>query len=151
MKKTFILGVKNTTTQTVPVDGLVNLGSIYRRYDDKDCSGFRAYAINGDSISLQQKGMYKVSVSATFNAAAAGDITLQLLENGTAIPGALATETITTATTEIRSISFDYFIVVDRTCVLGNLSTLVKSLSIQNTGTASANITSLIVNIVKLF
>lgn len=66
-----------------------------------------------------------------------------------AVPGVLASQTITTAGTEIRSISFDYFVLVDSTCLLGNVSTVTKNISLQNTGVGTT-ITSLIVDVLKV-
>lgn len=144
-----LLGTKNTATQTVPVAGFVNLGSVYRRYCKKNSCGIRTFDFDSSSISLNQQGFYKITLTATVSAPAAGDVTLQLLENGTPITGALATETITTATTEFRNIAIDYFILVDKTCILNNLSTLAKSISVQNTGVA-ATITNIIVDVLKV-
>lgn len=144
-----LLGVKNTTPQTVLTGGLINLGSVYRRYCKKNSCGVKTFDFNANSIALQQQGMYKITVSATFNGTAAGTATIQLLENGIVVPGALASHTITTAGTEIRSISFDYFVLVDSACLLGNVSTAAKNISLQNTGVGTT-ITSLIVNVIKV-
>lgn len=144
-----LLGTKNTTSQTVLTGGLINLGSIYRKYCKKNNCGVKTFDFNSNSIYLQQQGMYKITVSATFTGTAAGTATIQLLENDIVVPGALASETITTAGTEIRSISFDYYVLVDSACLLGNMSTQSKSITLQNTGVGTT-ITSLVVNVLKV-
>lgn len=144
-----LIGTRNTTSQAVVTGGVVDLGSTYRRYYKKNDCGLTTFALNGDAISIQQAGVYKITVSATFTAPAAGDITLQLYENGVAIPGALATETITTATTEFRSVSFDIYVLVDSLSVLGNLSTLTEDITVVNTGDA-ATITNIVVDVLKV-
>lgn len=144
-----LLGTRNTTSQDVVASGIVDLGSTYRRYCRKNECGVSTFALNGDAISLQQSGVYKVTVSATFTAPVAGDVTLQLYENGVAIPGALATETITTSTTEFRSVSFDIYVLVDSANILGNWSTLTKDLTVVNTGVAST-ITNIVVDVLKV-
>jgi hypothetical protein len=131
-----LIGLKNTATQTVDVDGLINLGSVYRRYDKKGCQcGLRAFEVNANGITLQQSGIYHIT--AIFESAAAA--TVQLLVNGVAIDGAVATDT--------QSV-IDYFVVVDSGCVLGNNTTVAQSISFQNTG-AAATFTNVIVNVVK--
>ncbi len=144
-----LIGTKNTTSQTVPTGGLINLGSVYRKYCKKNSCGVKTFEFTNNAIALQQQGMYLVKVSATFTGTAAGTATIQLLENGVAVPGVLASQTITTAGTEIRSISFDYFVLVDSTCLLGNVSTVTKNISLQNTGVGTT-ITSLIVDVLKV-
>ena len=88
------------TVASIASDGVLPLTTIVRR---------RGSSIqqSNDSIVLGTPGYYHVSVSVTFTAPAAGIITLKLLQNGTPVQGAIASTTITTATTEVRSLSFD--------------------------------------------
>ena len=88
------------TLASILADGIIPLSTIARR---------RSYAIqqSNDSILLNAPGYYKVSLNITFTAPEAGDVTVELRQDGVAVPGATATETITTATTEVRTISFD--------------------------------------------
>lgn len=143
-----LLGIKNITTQTVPALGLVDLGTVYRRYCTKDACGFRTFEVTGDSISIQHPGMYAVTVTATFTAPAAGDVTLQLYEDGVAVPGALATETITTADTETRTVSFDYTVLVNCTRIL-NTTAITKNITVVNTG-VEADFSNIVVNVLKV-
>lgn len=144
-----LLGVKNFATQDVVAGGIVNLGQVYRRYCKKNTCGIRTFDFAGTSITLNHSGIYKVTATATFTAPVAGDVTISLFENGVAISGASATETITTATTESRSIALDYFILVDNDSVLNSISTIAKSISLVNTGVAST-ITNVVVDVVKV-
>lgn len=143
-----LLGVKNTASQTVVTDGIVNLGAVYRKFCKKNC-GVTAFAFNGNSISLNHKGIYHLTLNANVSGTAAGDVTLQLAENGVIIPGALATETITTATTEIRNLTIDYYLLVDNTCILGTDSTLAKTITVLNPGVGSI-INNIVVNVEKV-
>ena len=144
-----LLGLKNIGTQSIATDGLVNLGSVYRKYCKK-CSGITTFAMqSGDSVILQQQGMYHLTFTAVGTGDVAGDVSLQLLENGTAIDGAVSTHTITTPTTELRTFVIDYYILVNANCVLGNYSTLAKSISIQSTG-VDATLTNVVLNIEKV-
>lgn len=143
-----ILGLKNTFTQVVDEGALIDLGAVYRKYCKKiNC--VKTFDVTSNSVALQETGMYLVDVNATFTAEAAGDVTIQLYENGIAIPGALATETITTPTTEARSISFSYIVSVDCGCILNNQTVLSKVLSLVNTG-VEATFSNVVVNIVKV-
>lgn len=143
-----LLGAKNGTTQTLLTNSLVDFGAVYRRYCKKDC-GVRTFDFTSNSIVLQKSGIYHITISAIVSSATAGDVTLQLFENGVAIPSAIATETITTPTTEFHTTTLDYYILVDSDCVLGRTSTLAKSITLVNTG-IGATITNIVVNVDKV-
>ena len=144
-----LLGTKNATTQTVATGGLINLGQTYRRYCKKNQCGVRTFDFNANSISLNHQGIYHVTATFVGSGDEAGVVTIQLLENGNVVDGAISSETITTADTELRTFVIDYFILADAECVLGNYSTLAKSISFTNTG-VDATFTSVIVNVEKV-
>jgi hypothetical protein len=85
---------------TVAANGILPLTTIVRR---------RGQSIqqSNDSVVLGAPGYYHASVSLTFTAPAAGIATVQLMQDGIPVSGATASTTITTATTEVRSLSFD--------------------------------------------
>lgn len=116
------------TLSSILADGILPLDTIARR---------RSNAIQqaNNSILLNVPGYYRVSLNVTFTAPAAGDVTVELRQDGVAVPGATATETITTATTEVRTISFEAIV---RVPCYGAPSTL----TFVNTGVAisSSNI-----------
>ena len=145
-----LIGTRNATSQVVASGGLVNLGEVYRRYCKKNSCGIGTFNFSGSSISLQHSGIYKISVSATFTSPVAGDVTLQLFENGVSIPSALATETITTADTETRSVSFDIYVLVDKDCILGTNTISVETISLVNTSVGAVNITNVVVDVLKV-
>ncbi|AXF52117.1 MAG: spore surface glycoprotein [Podoviridae sp. ctcf755] len=143
-----LLGVKNTASQTLLANGIVNLGAVYRKYCKKNC-GIGTFAFNGNSISLNRKGIYHLTLTAIVAGTVAGNVTLQLAENGVLVPGALATQTITTANTELRTLTIDYYFLVDDTCILGNDTTLAKTITVVNTGVGST-ISNIVVNVDKV-
>lgn len=143
-----LLGTRNSTTQTLGVGDLIDFGAVYRRYDKKGSCGFRVFEVNGSSISLQHEGIYHVTAVITFTAPVAGVVTFNLAEDEILIPSALVSETITTATTEVRTATLDFYVLVDSNCILGRVSSL-KNISIENTGVAST-ITNVVVNIDKV-
>ena len=145
-----LLCSKNIATQDVLATGLVNLGQTYRRYDKKGSCGFRAFEFAGNSITLQHSGVYHLTAVITFTGSVAGDFTFQLVEGGVAIPGAIATETITTPTTEFRTVTLDYFILVDNECLLGRNTVPSESISIINASEETATVTNVIVNVEKV-
>lgn len=144
-----LIGIKNTTSQTVPVDGTINLGSVYRRYCKKNNCGVRTFDTTSTSVSLQHQGIYHITSTLIASAPAAGDVTVQLLINDTPIPGAISTETITTATTEFRTLVIDYYALVDDINLLGNNTTAIDTITLQNTGVA-ATFTNVVLNIDKV-
>ena len=143
-----LLGVKNTTTQAVLADGIVNIGSVYRRYCKKTKCGLPTFARTANDITLQGEGIYHVTATFVFTAPAAGVVTVQLLANGEVVEGAFASETITTAATELRTMVIDYYIKVDSECNLGFENVSPETISFQNTGVA-ATFTSVVVNVSK--
>lgn len=52
-----LLGAKNTTSQTVLTNDIVNLGAVYRKYCKKNCET-NTFTFNSTSVSLNQKGVY---------------------------------------------------------------------------------------------
>lgn len=144
-----LIGTKNIASQTVLTDELINIGSIYRKYCKKNRCGVPAFSQNGNGITLQQSGIYHITAVLVGTGTVAGDVTVQLLKDGIAIPGILSTQTITTAETETRTFVLDAYILVDDDCVLGNQTTDAKTISLQNTG-VGATFTSVVLNIDKV-
>lgn len=82
--------VANTSQQAVTSGGNVSMGTAMRRIG-------RAFAANSGAIEARQCGYASVSICATVAPTAAGTVTLTLLRNGTAVPGAVATAQVATA------------------------------------------------------
>lgn len=144
-----LIGVKNTGTQTVLTDGIINIGSVYRRYCKKNACGVGAFSRTSNDVSLQHSGIYHLTATFVVSAPAAGVVTAQLLLNGVEVDGAFASETITTATTELRTMVIDYYILVDKDCILNTESTIAQTISFANTGD-DATYTSVVVNVDKV-
>lgn len=142
-----LIGVKNTTSQTVDALGAINLGTVYRRYCKKNNCGFRTFETDATSITLQQQGIYHVTVTLVGTATAAGDVTVSLLEN--AIATAFTTETVTTPVTELHTFVIDQYVIVDNVTLLGSNTVAAKTLSLQNTG-VEATFTSVTFNVEKV-
>lgn len=144
-----LIGVKNTGTQTVLADGLVNIGSVYRRYCKKNACGVPTFTRTANDISLNHSGIYHLTATFVASAPTAGDVTVQLLVNGETVDGAFASETITTATTEFRTMVIDYYVLVDKDCILNTEATVSQTISFENTGD-DATFTSVVVNVDKV-
>ena len=146
-----LLGTKNIGTQTVLADGVINIGSVYRKYCKKNSCGVTAFSRTANDISLQHEGIYHLTATFVGSASAAGVVTLQLATNGTLVDGAVSSETITTADTEVRTFVIDYYVLVDKDCILGNESTTAQTISFLNTSTdIDVTLTSVIVNVEKV-
>jgi hypothetical protein len=117
-----VLYVVNNTTQTVLANGTVLPGTVVH----KNCNS--QATLSGNAINVLGTGYFTIDVSATFTGAAAGEATLQLYKDGVAIPGAVGSQTITTADTEYRSISFTCEIL--KSCNCNSISTI----TLVNTG-----------------
>jgi hypothetical protein len=88
--------VANPNIQDVVVDGLINLGSVYRRF------GCNVNLATANSIRLDGAGYYDIDASFTVAPTAIGDATITLFKNGVAIPGATATESATVANVPVN-------------------------------------------------
>ena len=146
-----LIGTKNIGTQTVLPDGIINIGSVYRRYCKKNACGFGAFSRTANDISLQHSGIYHITATLVGSGDVAGVITVQLAVNGELVDGAFSSQTITTADTELRTFVLDYYVLVDKDCILGSESTVAQTISLVNTsGTVTATFTSVIVNVDKV-
>lgn len=86
------------TTANVAAGGALPLTTVARRITPR-------IQLGSDSANVAVPGYYELNATITFTADAAGDVTIAAYQNGEAIPGIIATETITTATTETRTIA----------------------------------------------
>lgn len=144
-----LIGTRNTTTQTVPAGSALLVGDVYRRYCKKNSCGVPAFATNLTSIAAQHGGIYHVTANVTFTAPVAGVITFQLTQGDVPIPGAIASETITTATTEVRTTTIDFYVLVNNDCVLGTPTIIGSNIGVTNTGALAATVTNYVLNVSK--
>lgn len=129
------INIVTTSSSAVVAGGTLPLTTIVRRYG---C----ALNQSGNSVLLNESGYYLVNVTATFTAPVAGVVALTLNQNGSAVTGATSSTTITTATTEVRSLSFSAIVRV----VCGAAP---STLSIVDTGVA-ATFSNIAINVVKI-
>lgn len=129
--------VATTTPTPVLATGTLPLSTIVRR---NPCG----INLSGNSVNITDRGSnyYLVTVNATFTAPVAGVVTLDLQQNGANVIGATASTTITTATTEVRSLSFQAIV---RT--FNNIG--LDTLSIVNSGVA-ATFSNINMSVIKL-
>lgn len=75
------LYMANTQTQTVAVNGLINFGSVIRRFGQN---------INGaaTNVYLDGAGYYRIDTNFNLVTTAAGTVTVTLYKDGNPIPGA---------------------------------------------------------------
>lgn len=137
-----LLNLVNATSQSVLTGGIVNLGSVVHRV----CGGTFDFT-NSNTISLNTQGWYKVHVTINATGTAVGVNTFQLYQNGVAIPGALASHTIS-AVGDVRNFSFETIIRVLPSCVCQNNSPV--NLTILNNGASEITINNITIDIVKV-
>ena len=109
----------NTASTVVPVGSAISLGSIIRRFG---CG----VSYNGGAISLNDRGYYDIDVGVTFTAADAGNVTITVYQDGVAVPGATATATITTATTQVESVTIPTIVRVINSCASSQITVVVS-------------------------
>jgi len=147
----YLVGLKNISSQTVLSNGAIQLTDVgsYRRNCRKNINGTKVFDITNTSVTLNWEGMYHITATLVGTGTEAGDVTVQLFQNGNPVTGALSTQTITTADTEFRTFVIDYYVLVDNTCVLGCNSPLAQAMSLENTG-VGATFTSVVFNVEKV-
>lgn len=143
-----LIGTRNFSTQTVVADEIINIGTVYRKYCKKNACGVMAFTRTVNDITLNHSGIYHITATLVGSGTTTGDVTVQLFANGEAIDGAFSTQTITTANTELRTFVIDYYILVDKDCVLGSEATVANTISLVNTG-VGATFTSVVLNVSK--
>ena len=134
-----MINTYNTTAQNVVANGTITFTT------DRILTGCTVTR-NGNTFQLNKPGYYYV----TFNAVAAatetvGDLTVELYNNGVAVPGAIATVTTTTAGNN-DNYAFTTIIRVLPSCPMVNNA---ANLTIVNTG-VDATYTVANINITKL-
>lgn len=101
-RKSYVKTVNSNTT-SVLANSVVPIGTTL-------VTGFDRSNIErvGNSVVIYDccSNGYKITANVTFTAPVAGTITLVMQQNGSNITGATASTTVTTATTEVRNLSF---------------------------------------------
>ena len=83
--------IVNNASQSFIENSNIGLGNIIYRFGPN-------LGLNNNSLNIIGAGYYSINVSATVLPSAAGQVTLQLFRNGTAITGASATVNLTSTT-----------------------------------------------------
>lgn len=101
-RKSYVKTVNSNTT-SVLANSVIPIGTTLVTGYDR-CNIERV----GNSIIIYDKcsNGYKITANVTFTAPVAGTVTILMQQNGSDITGATASTTITTATTEVRNLSF---------------------------------------------
>ncbi len=128
----------NTASQAVAANGMANFAT-------SNTTGCSISYINGsNTVTLKNKGLYYVNVSAELIGTTAGTGTIQLLKNNTAVPGAQAAATLSSGDT--ANLSFAAVIDVLKSCdCINNKAALQVQLS--GVGATVNNITMTVIKI----
>lgn len=141
-----LIGLRNLTPQTV--DGLVNLGAVYRKNCRRNDCGIPTFANTSDSVTLNHKGFYHVTTVLTVTADAATDVVVSLLQNGVELPA--ATTTVTLTADGFANVTLDYYILVTSNCVLGVTSITPATIQVSvtpETDTAVVTVPNIVTNV----
>lgn len=79
---------------------------------NKRAGGQSAFLFLNGGVIIKKPGYYEINGTVTVTAPEAGDVVLTVQKNGVDIPGITSTETITTATTEVRTLALHGFVKV---------------------------------------
>lgn len=112
----------NTASTSVGANAAVPFGTVNRRFG---CS------LNGTTggIVVNEPGYYLVTANISYTAPDTGNVTVALQQDGVSVPGATASDTVGTATTEINNITVTGIVRV----MCGSAP---DTITLQNTGVA---------------
>lgn len=85
----------NTSNQSVALNGIINPGTVVRRFGPN-------LALSGNAIQIAGAGYYDIDTSFTVAPTAAGTVTITAYLNNVAIPGAVASGATGTANNPIN-------------------------------------------------
>lgn len=133
------LSTVTTAAQTVAADGVLNFTT-----NDILTGCSIQHTAGGNTAQINCQGLYQVAFNADFQPTGAGDVTMQLYNNGVAVPGAEAT--VTAATGDTYHVAFVKLIKVLKSCpcIINNTASLQVQVS------AAATVTNANLSIVKL-
>lgn len=100
-----LLSTVNAASTAVAAGGTIPVGTVVRKRGVKDNCGNCPVDVSGNGIVIRQSGYYRFVMNLTFTGAAAGNVTVSLLQNGVPVPGYTATTTITTAGTQVVTLT----------------------------------------------
>ena len=140
MKNSIYVGTN--TSSSVVVNGVVPLTTIVHRENGNNSSEID---LVGNAVVIETgcrcRPRYNIEARITFTGATAGLATLSVYKNGVQIPLATSSETITTPTTETRSLVIPCGTLTDRCS--NNVYTIV------NTGAIALTVVSASMNVVE--
>ena len=93
MSKSAIYTV-NSSNQSVAINGIINPGTTIRRYGPN-------LSLSGNAIQISGAGYYDIDASFTVAPSAVGSVTITAYLNNVAIPGGVATGSVSTANNPI--------------------------------------------------
>jgi hypothetical protein len=133
----------NSAIGDVAIDAYMPLGRVTRRINApyNCCNTFSVTTSDANSVVLNDVGFYKITYSLTATAAAAGEVTIALVTNGTSIY--TVSQAIVDETAGIN-LTLPYTIRVCSNCS-ATPDNLPVSVQIQNTGIALTGATSNII------
>ena len=129
-----LIQLTNTAIGAVPVDGFIPLGRVTRRINApiNCCNTFTVTSSENDTVVVNDAGFYKVTYSLTALAAAAGEVTVDLVTNGTSAYS--VSQTIVDETTPVN-LTLIYVIRLCPNCE-STPTNVPVSIQIQNSGIA---------------
>lgn len=140
MKNSIYVG--SNSSSSVVVNGVVPLTTIVHRENGNNSSEID---LVGNAVVVETgcrcRPRYNIDAKITFSGATAGNASLSVYKNGVAIPFAVASETITTPTTEVRTVTIPCGTLTDRCS--NNVYTIV------NTGAIALTVTNVSMNVVE--
>jgi hypothetical protein len=133
----------NNTVGDVAINAYMPLGRVTRRINApfNCCNTFTVTTSDADAVMLNDVGFYKITYSLTATAAAAGEVTIDLVTNGTSIY--TVSQAVVDETAGVN-LTLPYTIRVCSNCS-ATPDNLPVSVQIQNTGIALTGATSNII------
>ena len=122
-----VIQLTNQAVGAVAAGALMPLGAITRRYGCRNTNGnsvFEVSTTGSNTITINEEGYYHLNFTASLTAGVAGEIILDLLQNGIEV---LSVAETATAVGDTQNISLNYVIrVLPSCCVVANTPAVVQ-------------------------
>lgn len=124
----------NTAIGAVAINSFMPLGNVTRRINTplNCCNTFTVTSATADTITINDPGFYKVTYSLTATAAAAGEVTIALISDGTSVYS--VSQGIVDETSAVNATLVYTIRIAPNCCSAPN--NLPVNIQIQNTGIA---------------
>ena len=113
----------NSATQTIPINGVINLGTVNRRYGNN-------INLIGGNVVVSGVGHYFGMANFVIDGTASGNVVITMYDNGVPIPNANATKSVTDGVIDGMVVPFAIY---DKCCADHTITAVVTGIGVDVT------------------